>query len=285
MLKRLTFRICYLRTHLRILECYTLFFLAPAEGFGGPSSQWPNNSWSHVPPNICAEFWVSSMIRSVSRTSPSSSMTWITEGSWMETWRICVILDILNVLQIWFQTYFPNFSFLAWLEVCWISLYHHQWLGGHWEFLTRRMEGMRHSLPHYWSWHLIPCLCTKFSIIAWLEVCQELPIIDGDTWRTLWVPDKRLWAQGLPWQNKYTWQTPMSIPWKYKINIFIFGSHKGMMYTQTNKLTEITETYYRFASVRVCSGLGLCNWTISSKHEPLPKPYPKLMQSQLGGEY
>ena len=69
------------------------------------------------------------------------------ECSWLETWRTWVIFDILNVLNMWFPTYVQNFSFLAWLEVCQEPAHHHQWLGGHWGFLTRDMEDNSHP------WH------------------------------------------------------------------------------------------------------------------------------------
>ena len=84
------------------------------------------------------------------------------EGSWLEIWRTLIIVDHIIVLNILFPNCVPNFSFLAWLEMC-QEPPHHQWLGGHLGFLIKDMEDMGLPWPHSCSLHRIPGLCAKLQ--------------------------------------------------------------------------------------------------------------------------
>ena len=61
-----------------------------------------------------------------------------------------------------------------------------------------RLGGMGHPWRHGLSYVFID-LCAKFSSLAWLEVCQEPPILEVHTWRMLMAPDWRLGGWGHPW--------------------------------------------------------------------------------------
>ena len=85
------------------------------------------------------------------------------EGSWLDTWRTWVLLDLIIVLDTGYLTCLPNFSILAWLEVCQEPTLSSSVNEGHWGFLTRDMEDMGHHWPHNGSWHGIPGLGAKFQ--------------------------------------------------------------------------------------------------------------------------
>ena len=174
-------------------------------------------------PNISAKFKVSSMIRSLSRTPILISELKDIEGSWLETWRIWVILDLKIVLETGFLTCVKNFIILAWLEVCQELPCHHQWLGGHWGFLTGDMEDMGYPWPHNCSWNCYPDLCAKFQHSRMNRSVSRTCCPSWGYWKTLRVPDRRLGGQGHPWYHWSLWRTPKKIPWKVCVNIFIFG--------------------------------------------------------------
>ena len=99
-----------------------------------------------------------------------------------------------------------------------------------------------------------PTCVPNFSILAWLEVCQEHPVLDGGTWRTLMVPDRRLGGQSHRWHHGSSWGTPRKIPWKFCIIIFIFGWDMRVCYDgnknitnkpTTNKQTDTSQIYIR----------------------------------------
>ena len=84
------------------------------------------------------------------------------EGSWLETWRTWVILDLIIVFDIGFLTSVPNFRILAWLEV-----YQEPW----------RTWVIHDLIIDLDTWFLT-CV-QNVSILAWLEVCQEPPSLMG----------------------------------------------------------------------------------------------------------
>ena len=75
-----------------------------------------------------------------------------------------VILDIVDLHDIWFLTCVPNFSSLAWLEVpqepprprshTWRTLKVPDW----------RLEGWGHPWRHGSSWYVITHICAKFKL-------------------------------------------------------------------------------------------------------------------------
>ena len=94
-------------------------------------------------------------------------------------------------------------------------------LGGHWGFLTGDLEDrvILDILDHI-GWPP-GRFRESLILISLLEVCQEPPVLEGDTWRMLMVPDRRLGGQGNPWCHGSSWLTPMNIRWKFHIDIFI----------------------------------------------------------------
>ena len=105
----------------------------------------------------------------------------------------------------WFLTCMPNFSSLAWIEVCQEPPVLEAILVGREWFLTGYLEAgvILDIMDHHDMW-LLTCV-SNFSILAWIKVCQEPPILEVHTWRTLMVPDWRLggwrhcWHHGLSW--------------------------------------------------------------------------------------
>ena len=85
---------------------------------------WHFKCSSYIIPDVSAKFQLSSMIRSVSKISSSSSVT-------CRFWGFLtgVILDISNVLHIWFLTCVQDFSFQALIKMCQEPPCHHHWLG------------------------------------------------------------------------------------------------------------------------------------------------------------
>ena len=72
---------------------------------------------------------------------------------------------------------------------------HHQWLGGHWGFLTKDMEDMGHLWPHNCFWHWTSDVCTKFQLSSmiksvsrtpcpWWEYLEDVESSWQETWRT-----------------------------------------------------------------------------------------------------
>ena len=130
------------------------------------------------------------------------------EGSWLETWKTRVILDILNILHIWFLTWVPNFSFLAW--------YHYKCvknppviisdLGGHWGFLTGHVENMGHPWSHNCFVFCISNPCAKFQHSSMIisvsrTSCPPWWGVLGGRWGFL---TEDLGGQGHPWHHEIT---------------------------------------------------------------------------------
>ena len=107
------------------------------------------------------------------------------EGSWLET---LVIINLIIVLNIWFLTCVPNISFLAYLEECQELPCHHQWLEGHWRFLTGVMG---HPWPQNCYWHWIHNLCAKFQHSSMIRSVSRSTLSSSVTWRILRVADQR----------------------------------------------------------------------------------------------
>ena len=144
------------------------------EDMGHP---WPHNYSWHWISSLCAKFQHSSMIRSVSRTSPSSSVTKDIWGSWPETWRTWVVLDLIVILDIEFLMCVPNFSILAWLEVC----QEPPVLGGCWWFLTGDLED-RIILDIMDALSRSRKFQVNIFTFGWvIRVCHVCPILDVQT--------------------------------------------------------------------------------------------------------
>ena len=94
-------------------------------------------------------------------------------------------------------------------------------LGGHWGFLTGDLENrviLDVMDDPVWPKGRYP---ESFVSISSLKVCQEGGFLYGGTWRVLRVPDRRLKGQGHPWCHGWPCLTPMKIPWKFRVDIFI----------------------------------------------------------------
>ena len=88
-------------------------------------------------------------------------------------------------------------------------------LVGRWEFLTGDLEDMDDL---FWPQRRYP---ESFVLISLIEVCQEWGVLRGGTWRTLRVPDRRLWEQGHSWCHQRPCFTQRKIPWKFCVDILI----------------------------------------------------------------
>ena len=174
----------------RISGHYAPLILYPAEGFGGPSALLPKNLWSFMPPNC--------MIRSVLRIPHQHQWLWGHSGFLTGDMEDIEHYGPHHYLDIGFPTCLSNFSFLAWLEVCWEPpKKHHQWFGGHWGFLTGHMENMGYYWPHNCSWHLNPNLCANFLQSSMIRSVSRTPQSSSVTLGTLRVPDWTHGAHGL----------------------------------------------------------------------------------------
>ena len=86
-----------------------------------------------------------------------------------------VILDIMDCHVIWFLTCVPNFSSLAWIEVCQEPPILKVILGGRWRFLTGYLEdGVIFDIMDCHDKWFFTCV-PNFGALAWIEVCQEPP--------------------------------------------------------------------------------------------------------------
>ena len=76
-------------------------------------------------------------------------------------------------------------------------------LGGHWGFLTGDIDDR--VIPDVMNDVCLPQgrYPENFVFISQLEVCQELGVKKGGTWRTLRDPDRRSWWQGLSWHHEW----------------------------------------------------------------------------------
>jgi len=112
----------------------------PDWSLGWWGHSWVNGLSWYVIFDLCAKFQLSSMNRSVSRTP-------ILEVILGGRWRFLigyledqVILDIMDRHDMWFLICVPNFSSLAWIEVCQEPPFLEVILWGHWRFLTGDLE-------------------------------------------------------------------------------------------------------------------------------------------------
>ena len=86
-----------------------------------------------------------------------------------------VILAIMDCHDMWFLTCVPNFSSLAWIEVCkeppilevqtWRTLRVLDWILGGWG----------HSWYHGLSWYVILDLCAKFQLFSMIRSVSRTP--------------------------------------------------------------------------------------------------------------
>ena len=107
------------------------------------------------------------------------------------------ILDIMDHHDMWFLTFVPNFSFLAWLEVCQETSVLEVILGGHWRFLTGDLEDgvILEIMDHHDMW--FSTSVQNFSSLACLEVCQEPPP---------------------PWHHKLSWYVILDLCAKFQLS-------------------------------------------------------------------
>ena len=84
----------------------------------------------------------------------------------------------------WFWTSVPNFSSLAWVEVCQEPPVLEVILGGHWRFLTGDLEdGVIPDIMYSDMW--FPTCVPNFSSLVWIVGCQEPPVLEvilGGRW-------------------------------------------------------------------------------------------------------
>ena len=114
-----------------------------------------------------------------------------------------------NILHILILKWMPNFSVLAWLDVCQCQepSCHHQWLGGHWGFLTRDIEDKGHYWLHIQVLDIGFLICVpNFSILAGLEVCRESPCPQW-LWGHCGFLIRDLEDMGCPWPPNCSWRT------------------------------------------------------------------------------
>jgi len=57
----------------------------------------------------------------------------------------------------------------------------------------------------------------KFSSLAWIEVCQEFPILEVHTWRMLRVPDWILGGWGHSWHHGLSWYVILDLCAKFQL--------------------------------------------------------------------
>ena len=144
--------------------------------------------------DMCAKFQLFSLIGHVSRTQhPLSTYLEDVDGSWLSSWRMGSSLTPRIII-----------IYDSWL-VCQISAPNDDWkcvknppslkciLQGCWRFLTGVLENgvILDIMDHHDVWFLT-CV-PNFSSLPWLELCQEPPVLEVHTWRTLKVPD---WSLG-----------------------------------------------------------------------------------------
>ena len=160
------------------------------------SYPWPHNCSWHLIPNMC-KLLHSSMNRSVSITScPWWGYLEDIDGSWLETWRTRVIIDLIIILDIWFQTCVPNCCILAGLKICQEPPCHHQCLGGHWGFLNGDIEDMGHPWSHNCFGFCISNPCAKFQPSSMIKSVSRTTLSSSVTWRMLRVSDRRHGGHG-----------------------------------------------------------------------------------------
>ena len=63
----------------------------------------------------------------------------------------------------------------------------------------------------------------KFCVDIFIRSVSRMGCPSWGTWRTLRVPDRRLWKQGYPWCHALPCLTPRKVIWKFGVNIFLRG--------------------------------------------------------------
>jgi hypothetical protein len=61
----------------------------------------------------------------------------------------------------------------------------------------------------------------NFSSLAWLEVCQEPPVLEVHTWRTLSVPDWILREWDHSWHLEWSWYVILDLCAKFQLSSLI----------------------------------------------------------------
>ena len=129
---------------------------------------------------------------------------------------------------------------------CWIILYLKVWLhfvlDKYWPW--GRVKGkimdfygfILDILDHHDIW-LFTCM-PNFNSLAWLEVCQEPPILQVHTWKTLVVPDWRFGGWGLLWFCIPSWKIRMKLSWKFGDDLNSFGWDIEMCYLGNKNVTN-----------------------------------------------
>ncbi len=75
----------------------------------------------------------------------------------------------------------------------------------------------RHCLILYYIIHLY----ANMSSLAWLKVCQEPPVLEVHTWRTLKVPDWILGGWGHHWHHGSSWYVIIDLCAKCQLSSMI----------------------------------------------------------------
>ena len=147
---------------------------------------------------VCGKYQLSSMVRSVSRTSIlevilGGCLRFLTEllEDGKHPWHHISSYVILYLRSKWYVSIhlcakYP-LSSQAWLEVCQEPPNPEVLLWEHWWFLTGVLEDwvILYIMDHHYMWFLT-CV-PNFNSLEWLEVCQGPPILEVYTWRTLMV--------------------------------------------------------------------------------------------------
>ena len=131
--------------------------MVPDWCLGGWGHHWQHGSSWCVILYLCAKFQISSMIRSVPRTPHPWSHTWRTLRFLTKVLEDEVILDIMDHHYLGLFTCLPNFSSLAWLEVCQEPhiLEVHSWR----MLMVPDWGRVGHPWHHGLSWYAILHLC------------------------------------------------------------------------------------------------------------------------------
>ena len=104
------------------------------------------------------------------------------------------------------------------------------------EISTQNGQGMflRVKEHHKWSFFTQRKIPWKFMLISQLEVCQEMGVKNGGTWRMLRVLDRSYGSHGNSWHHEWCFFTPRKTPWKLCVDISIRsvsrrrGSRRGV---------------------------------------------------------
>ena len=98
-----------------------------------------------------------------------------------------------------------------------------------------RLGGWGHPWCHGSSWYVNLDLCAKFQLSSMIRSVSRTPRPRSHTWRTLMVPDWRLWGWSHPWHVGSSWETPRKLSWKFREDLTSFGWDMEMCFPQTFK--------------------------------------------------